>query len=91
MVVTRAQPVATLEIPKVDRLRRLAVLHKEVLHILMRVDDQPPGESWEPMFVAELDRQRVCLGAPESGTQVLAKVLLRRHGVRPEKAVEEAV
>ena len=82
-----------IKIPRVDRLRRMAVLHKEMLHVVLRVKKNPnllddEGER-DPHPTLELlklkDNNRVCLGAPESGTQVLARLLLDSHGVNPSK------
>ena len=72
-----------LDVPSVDQLRRIVVMHREIFHALIRWDDQGP----ERLTLSVLQGARVCLGAPGSGTQLLAKALLKRHGVVPEKAV----
>ncbi len=78
--------IKELNIPSVDRLRRIVVLHEEMLHALIRWD-RGIDEGPERLTLSVLHDARVCLGAPGSGTQVLAKVLLRRHGVVPKEEV----
>jgi TRAP transporter TAXI family solute receptor len=78
--------VDALHIPRVSDLRRIASLHEESFHALIRNDRIPTNMRDRPTLRA-LENQRVCLGPKGSGTQVLAKVLLRRHGIRPSEEV----
>jgi TRAP transporter TAXI family solute receptor len=66
---------------EVRQLRRIATLHDEKVHILVRKDC---AGSARPT-VKCLDRKEVCLGPKESGTQVIARDILAAHGVEPKK------
>ncbi|MEE8250174.1 MAG: TAXI family TRAP transporter solute-binding subunit [Gemmatimonadales bacterium] len=70
-------------IPQVTGLRRIAALHEESIHVLMRRDRIPP-EMVEHPTLAALQNALVCLGPPKSGTQVMAQALLDHHGVVPK-------
>ncbi len=74
----------TLGIPTVKGLRRLAALHNESLHVLMRRDRIPPEQADHPTLTA-LKTARVCLGPKNSGTQIIAKVLLTYHEITPKQ------
>jgi TRAP transporter TAXI family solute receptor len=89
-----------LDIPRVKGLRRIATLHDEKVHILVRrefLDNHPRRASFTPEelkhpTVAILDRYaRVCLGPKDSGAQVIAKAILHHHRVRPKEEVHLSV
>ncbi len=67
----------------VNGLRRLAALHEEKVHILMRRDRIPP-EMRERPTLAALQNALVCLGPTKSGTQIIAQALLYHHGIVPK-------
>jgi TRAP transporter TAXI family solute receptor len=90
----------TLDIPRVTGLRRIATLHDEEVHILVRrefLDNHPSRarftpEELEHPTVAILDRYaRVCLGPKDSGAQVIAKAILHHHRVRPKEEMHLSV
>jgi TRAP transporter TAXI family solute receptor len=90
-------------IPTIENIRRIAALHKEVVHIIIRRDklasiEKSLNKDYDesaPIRIASLDKLaeairkptygkeklRVCLGARESGTQVVAQVILKHHGI----------
>jgi TRAP transporter TAXI family solute receptor len=74
----------SLGIPRIRDLRRLATLHDESLHVLVRRSAIPPRMRKRPTLRA-LHKLRVCLGSENSGTQVMARVLLDRHAARPRE------
>ena len=68
--------------PHIADLRRIAALHEEKVHILVRREKIP--EKWrERPSLRVLRGLHVCLGPPNSGTQVIARALLDEHGVQP--------
>ena len=79
-----------LDFKTVDGLKRIAVLHEEKLHVLIRRDRVGEVLPDRPT-VRLLEDARVCLGAPNSGTQVLAKILLRAHDVVPRETLHLSV
>jgi TRAP transporter TAXI family solute receptor len=89
-----------LDIPRVKGLRRIATLHEEKVHILVRrefFDNHPRRASFTTQdlkhpTVGILDRYaRVCLGPKDSGAQVIAKAILHHHRVRPREEVHLSV
>ncbi len=70
-------------IPHVNGLRRIAALHEEKVHILMR-RDRIPSEIRERPTLAALQNALVCLGPTKSGTQIIARALLDHHGIVPK-------
>ena len=70
-------------IPQVNGLRRIATLHEEKVHVLMR-RDRIPTEMRERPTLAALQNALVSLGPPKSGTQIIARALLDHHGIEPE-------
>jgi TRAP transporter TAXI family solute receptor len=78
--------VDELDIPRISGLRRIATLHEEGVHVLMRRDLIPARMREHPTLRA-LHKRRVCLGPEDSGTQILSRVLLRRHEVRPKETL----
>ena len=70
-------------IPHVNGLRRVAALHEEKVHILMRRDRIPP-EMLEHPTLAAVQNALVCLGPTRSGTQIIARALLDHHGIVPK-------
>ncbi len=85
-VYGRRDLAGALHRPAVEGVRRIAALHEEIVHVLMRRDRLPKGGPGRPTLRA-LETARVCLGAPGSGTQVLAQLLLGAHGVTPKESV----
>jgi TRAP transporter TAXI family solute receptor len=75
-----------LGIPRVRGMRRLATLHEEKLHALIRREAIPERERKRPTLRA-LRGARVCAGPAGSGTQALARAILRRHGVVPAEVI----
>jgi TRAP transporter TAXI family solute receptor len=81
------------------QLRRIATLHDELTHILIRRDAldrfaregcMPP--SWlEDPPLAVLNCASVCLGPRESGAQVIAQAILDHHEIRPRKLMHLSV
>jgi len=78
-------------------LRRIATLHEEKVHILVRKDclDEKTSAAASGPTVLCLRGLKVCLGPKESGTQVLARAILEAHDVKPGEehhlAVQEMV
>jgi hypothetical protein len=70
-------------VPHVNGLRRVATLHEEKVHILMRRDRIPPKMRDRPTLAA-LQNALVCLGPTKSGTQIIAQALLYHHGIEPK-------
>jgi TRAP transporter TAXI family solute receptor len=75
-----AQLGDSFRIPRVKGLRRIATLHEEKLHALIRRDRIHKTARGRPTLRV-LNGTRVCVGPEHSGTQVLARALLRHHGV----------
>ncbi len=70
--------------PHITDLRRVAALHEEKIHVLVR--REKIRERWrERPSLPLLSGLDVCLGPPDSGTQVIARALLDEHGVEPRK------
>ena len=84
-----------LAIPTVEGLRRIAALHEESLHVLIRGEALPknlpnvsqPADRPERYTLDALNNRRVCLGPENSGTQVIAKMLLMKHQITPMEEV----
>jgi TRAP transporter TAXI family solute receptor len=72
------------------KLRRIAVLHDEVVHVLMNRDRIPARARRRPTLqVLKHAKKPVCLGPRNSGTQNLSRALLYYHGIElePERMV----
>lgn len=72
------------------KLRRIATLHDEVVHVLINRDRIPADARRRPTLeVLRHAEQPVCLGPRNSGTQNLSRALLYYHGVDlgPERTV----
>lgn len=73
---------SALVLPEVKSLRRIATLHEEVFHAVVR--RKPPQEdSGARPTLGVLAGKSVAMGAKGSGTRVLSEALLREHGIRP--------
>jgi TRAP transporter TAXI family solute receptor len=75
-----AQLGDSFRIPRIKGLRRIATLHEEKLHALIRRDRIHKTTRGRPTLRV-LNGTRVCVGPEHSGTQVLARALLRHHGI----------
>jgi TRAP transporter TAXI family solute receptor len=83
----------TLDIPRVQGLRRIATLHDEKVHILIRRKFLEELAESGTITVEEqqhptldlLKYARVCLGPKESGARVIAQAVLRHHGIPEAK------
>ncbi|TDJ48385.1 MAG: TAXI family TRAP transporter solute-binding subunit [Gemmatimonadetes bacterium] len=83
-VYSSSELVGILDIPSVEGLRRIAALHEESVHVVMR-RDRIPDEAQESPTLAALADARVSMGPIDSGTQILARVLLHYHGISPSE------
>jgi len=86
---SKSRPVYKLDLPDMpdgSGIRRIAALHEEKVHIIMRRDALPEDEQ-RLGTIRDLEGRSVCLGPRHSGTQTLARALLLEHQVRPEPAV----
>ncbi len=75
-----------LHIPPVKRMRRIARLHDELLHIIIRREKLSPDMNERQATLDVLRNQddlRVCLGPENSGTRVLAHTLLANASIKP--------
>ena len=85
----KSRPVYTLGLPDLPDLpdgsgiRRIASLHEEKVHIIMR-RDALHQEGGRRRTIQEFENRKVCLGPRNSGTQVLAQALLLEHAIQPE-------
>ncbi len=92
-----------LSIPTVGNIRRIAVLHQEKVHVIIRRDKlasiekklQEKNLKTNPVTITTLSqlakaeqmlssnepKLRVCLGARNSATQVVARVILKHHEI----------
>ena len=77
-----SRPGLAREIPSVKGLRRIASLHHERVHAIIR-RDRIPLEMRERPTLRALENLRVCLGPSNSGTQIIARVLLSYHDTQP--------
>jgi len=68
-----------VEIPRVKGLRRIATLHEEKIHVLIRRDKFP--KAVERPTISILEGKDVCVGPEHSGTRLLAEAILRHHGI----------
>ena len=73
-------------IPTIEGLRRIAVFHRESVHVLVRRDRLPDTLPKKPT-VELLRGKRVSLGPPRSGTRVIAEALLRAHDAKPREVL----
>ena len=78
------------DIPAVKGLRRIAVLHEQKVHVVMRRDRIPP-EMRERPTLAALDGARVAVGPRNSGTQVTVKKILRHQGITPGRELNFSI
>ncbi len=69
-----------IHIPAVSNLKRIATLHPEKVHIIVRRDKCPQVRESAPT-VRALKNMRVCLGPERSGTRVLAEAILAYHDI----------
>lgn len=69
-----------LEAPRVRGMRRIATLHEEIVHALIRRDRIPDTMREHPGLDA-LEGRKVCVGPARSGTQALARAILHHHRV----------
>lgn len=85
-----------IPIPQVGNIRRIAALHEEQVHVVIRRDKLTEIEKklkWDPNAITTLSKRaeairklpqeqlRVCLGPPNSASQVVAQAILRHHGI----------
>jgi hypothetical protein len=68
-----------VEIDRVKSLRRIATLHEEKIHVLIRRDKFP--KAGERPTISLLEGKNVCVGPEHSGTRLLAEAILRHHGI----------
>jgi TRAP transporter TAXI family solute receptor len=81
-----ASPGPTFDIREVKGLRRIATLHEEKVHVLVR-RDRIPAQLRERPTLAVLRDLRVCVGPKDSGTQIVAQAVLQHHEVSPKQKV----
>ncbi|KPL08017.1 hypothetical protein AMJ86_02180, partial [bacterium SM23_57] len=74
-----------LIIPEVRNIRRIATLHKEIVHIMIR-RDRLSNIQERPATIQALQNVRVCLGPSKSGSRVLAESILAHHGIVPKSS-----
>jgi len=86
----RIYHTASLRVPLVRGMRRIATLHEEKVHALIRRDRIPPKER-DPPSLAALEGRRVCVGPARSGTQALARAILHHHGITPREMVNLSI
>jgi TRAP transporter TAXI family solute receptor len=79
-----------IKIPQVKNLRRIATLHNETVHIMIRRDLLSQVENEQPSIHALLNT-RICLGPLNSGTHVLSRIILNHHGIYPSQATALSV
>lgn len=75
-----------IDIPGVKDMRRIATLHPEAVHIMVRRDKLAREQESQPTFEA-LKNLRVCLGPKESGTRLLAHAILAHHNINPKSRI----
>ncbi|MHC4175164.1 MAG: TAXI family TRAP transporter solute-binding subunit [Planctomycetota bacterium] len=88
--------LSDVNIPQVRDIYRIAALHEEKVHIVIRkakledIEKQLEGEWKETATLSKLaeamsklpqEQLRVCLGPPNSASQVVARAILRHHGI----------
>ncbi|UCH61837.1 MAG: TAXI family TRAP transporter solute-binding subunit [Fidelibacterota bacterium] len=74
------------DIPKVRDMRRIATLHQETVHIMVRRDKLTHEKESQPTLEA-LKNLRVCLGPEGSGTRILANAILTHHDIIPKSRI----
>jgi len=74
------------DIPEVRDMRRLATLHQETVHIMVRRDKLSREQESQPTLEA-LKNLRVCLGPEGSGTRLLAHAILAHHDIDPKSRI----
>jgi TRAP transporter TAXI family solute receptor len=74
----------SLDIPRVRGLRRIAALHEEKVHVLVR-RARIKGKAGERPTVNVLKDMQVCLGPEKSATRIIARVILQHHGISPKE------
>jgi TRAP transporter TAXI family solute receptor len=79
-IVYDVDPPQGVCIDTVKDMRRIATLHQETVHIMVRRDRLSPKPGSQPTLAALKDL-RVCLGPERSGTRLLAHAILEHHGV----------
>jgi TRAP transporter TAXI family solute receptor len=75
-----------VDVPSTNGLRRIATLHEEAMHVLVR-RDKLPAKLPEKPTLKQMDGLRISLGPPRSGTALIARAMLREHGVEESRAV----
>ncbi len=91
-----------LGIPPVPKIRRIAALHREQLHVIMRreklasLEARSGGRTINTLSdlaaaQAALPRSaaalRVCLGPDNSATQIVSQVILNHHGIQADRII----
>ncbi len=75
-----------IDIPEVKSMRRIATLHPETVHIIIRRDQLPDDNSTKK--TAELLTGRnICIGPWKSGTGVIAKTILNKQNIIPSSCI----
>lgn len=67
-------------ITTVKDIKRIATLHTEKVHIMARRDLFPPDAD-DRYAIYALKDARVCLGPPQSGSQILATAIFAHHNI----------
>ncbi len=77
-----------VDFPEVKNMKRIAALHSEAVHIMIRRDKLSPEDSTKAT-VGDLREQalRICLEPRNSGTRIIAESLLRQHNISMETPI----
>jgi TRAP transporter TAXI family solute receptor len=88
--------LSDVNIPQVRDIYRIAALHEEKVHIVIRkakledIEKQLEGEWKETVTLSRLaeamrklrqEQLRICLGPPNSATQIVAQAILKHHQI----------
>ena len=80
--IYKVESLKGVDFPEVKKMKRIAALHSEAVHIMIRRDKLSPEDSTKAT-VGDLREQalRICLGPRNSGTRMIAESILRQHSV----------
>ncbi len=81
---------AEIAIRKVRNIRRIATLHPEKVHIMIRRDQLPNDIGTRPTVQA-LRNTHVCTGPANSGTRILAQAILKHHDINLKSPIPLSV
>ena len=77
-----------IELPQISGLRRIATLHKEMLHIVLRREEYLSRQISRPTVKAVMEEKLLlCQGPEYGGTRLITESILQQNGISEERPI----